>query len=278
MKRSGSLDSESFLSNSKKEKIMALISSFKDSKKLRGVRRLRAVTTIGIMGSGCLLAPQAGFALDFTFSFGNVQGTIHGLDEGINPCNEPAPGFAKINCVVTVTNPGGIPFVLPGETFSKKSNASGSGFKVESGQITEADYIGVRPWCDMHPDTNGFTGMFTGNPGAITQDDGGFIFLPNPGPLPGPMPRCEPALNQLIFSGSGVSLMDSVASLTVTSDVLPNKFPRTTGPFNPAQPVQFSSVTPTPGPLPFLGASAAFGFSRKLRSRIKQHGVAGTAP
>lgn len=241
---------------------MALISSFKDSKKLRGVRRLRAVTTIGIIGSGCLLAPPAGFALDFTFSFGNVQGTIHGLDEGINPCNEPAPGVAKINCVVTVTNPGGIPFVLPGETFSKKSNASGSGFKVESGQITEADYIGVRPWCDMHPDTNGFVII---------------IDLPS-GPLPGPMPRCEPALNQLIFSGSGVSLMDSVASLTVTSDVLPNKFPPTTGPFNPAQPVQFSSVTPTPGPLPFLGASAAFGFSRKLRSRIKQHGVAGTAP
>lgn len=28
-------------------------------------------------------------------------------------------------------------------------------------------------------------------------------------------------------------------------------------------------ITPTPGPLPLLGAAAAFGFSRKLRSRIK---------
>ena len=28
-------------------------------------------------------------------------------------------------------------------------------------------------------------------------------------------------------------------------------------------------TTPTPGPLPLLGAGAAFGFSRKLRSRIK---------
>ena len=30
-----------------------------------------------------------------------------------------------------------------------------------------------------------------------------------------------------------------------------------------------NTVTPTPGPLPILGAGAAFGFSRKLRGRIK---------
>ena len=30
-----------------------------------------------------------------------------------------------------------------------------------------------------------------------------------------------------------------------------------------------TSTTPTPGPLPILGAGAAFGFSRRLRSRIK---------
>ncbi|MFM7237821.1 MAG: hypothetical protein ACKOYK_13865 [Cyanobium sp.] len=31
-----------------------------------------------------------------------------------------------------------------------------------------------------------------------------------------------------------------------------------------------NTITQTPGPLPILGASAAFGFSRKLRKRIKQ--------
>ena len=35
-------------------------------------------------------------------------------------------------------------------------------------------------------------------------------------------------------------------------------------------PFSTSSSTPVPGPLPALGAAAAFGFSRKLRKRIKR--------
>jgi len=43
-------------------------------------------------------------------------------------------------------------------------------------------------------------------------------------------------------------------------------------------PVQFAS-TPVPGPLPVLGAAAAFGYSRKLRKRIKfSRSDANTAP
>jgi hypothetical protein len=43
-------------------------------------------------------------------------------------------------------------------------------------------------------------------------------------------------------------------------------------------PVQFDS-TPVPGPLPVLGAAAAFGYSRKLRKRIRgSRSVANTAP
>jgi MYXO-CTERM domain-containing protein len=32
----------------------------------------------------------------------------------------------------------------------------------------------------------------------------------------------------------------------------------------------YTQTTETPGPLPLLGAGAAFGFSRRIRSRIKR--------
>jgi hypothetical protein len=38
---------------------------------------------------------------------------------------------------------------------------------------------------------------------------------------------------------------------------------------NSASPNYSNHFRQTPGPLPILGAGAAFGFSRKLRSRIK---------
>lgn len=59
-----------------------------------------ALVALGV-ATGSLLAPQAASALDFTFSFGGVEGLISGLEEGDNACD------GTDGCVVEVTNNGG---------------------------------------------------------------------------------------------------------------------------------------------------------------------------
>ena len=71
--------------------------------------------------------------------------------------------------------------------------------------------------------------------------------------------------SSVLPSGSGSS------SLTLTSSPNPYEF---TGVLEVTDPMSMVSdwqltITQTPGPLPILGAGAAFGFSRKLRRRIK---------
>ncbi|MFM9088637.1 MAG: hypothetical protein ACKOPT_10955 [Cyanobium sp.] len=56
-----------------------------------------------------------------------------------------------------------------------------------------------------------------------------------------------------------LSLPDTSAELTYSNFVNNSPLPSFT-----------NTITQTPGPLPILGAGAAFGFSRKLRKRIKQ--------
>ncbi|MCX5951713.1 MAG: hypothetical protein NT158_11330 [Cyanobacteria bacterium] len=54
-----------------------------------------------------------------------------------------------------------------------------------------------------------------------------------------------------------------------------NISPLATAQFVWAQATLYSSTAaPVPGPLPAFGAAAAFGFSRKLRKRIKRSGNA----
>ena len=81
-------------------------------------------------------------------------------------------------------------------------------------------------------------GLVTG-PSTATQSGAGATvsLLMDPGPL---------------YFTSTVSL--SQGQVSTVSDVLDQKFPPSDG---------------VPGPLPLLGGGAAFGFSRRIRSRIK---------
>ena len=43
---------------------------------------------------------------------------------------------------------------------------------------------------------------------------------------------------------------------------------------DPSKPIQVTAASPVPGPLPILGVGAAFGWSRKIRRRIKASAAA----
>jgi len=184
-----------------------------------------ALAALGV-AAGSLLAPQAGFSLDFTFSFGGVTGLIEGLIEGGNTCQPFEP------CRITVTNNGG----------------------------TGA------PVGPSHPYTADFP------EGGGSPAEGFEVFTPNGGTpsivnafWAGGNGTSDP---QVIPPGAGVLYFSSLSF----SDEFPKVFEgflfgwdtRVRGP------AQFAVVSEAvPAPVPVFGAAAAFGYSRRLRWRLK---------
>ena len=180
-------------------------------------RQALVTSTLVALGvaTGSLLAPQAASALDFTFSFGGVEGLIQNLiDNQINACD------GTDSCVVKVINNGGTAAALG--TYVWVDTPTYGGFTVSSGVINEARWRGAAPLSSLsfnpsNPSSGGFCGIgcasIAGSPAA------------------------------------GVPFTGTIG------------------------PVAFAAVqspsSPVPGPLPLFGAAAAFGFSRKLRNRIK---------
>ena len=103
------------------------------------------------------------------------------------------------------------------------------------------------------------TGSFIGGPG-------GFIAFTIPG------------TNSIDFANSVVSFTIPSGVVSGTASITPRIVYYTNGdadnniPSNQPLTATYtdSSATGTPGPLPILGAGAAFGFSRRLRKQIKQ--------
>lgn len=71
-----------------------------------------------------------------------------------------------------------------------------------------------------------------------------------------------------IYTPLGTGNGDNYIQAFVASNTLANSLPQTQTRIS--TPVQGPSGTAVPGPLPLLGVSAAFGFSRSLRKRIRQ--------
>ena len=84
-----------------------------------------------------------------------------------------------------------------------------------------------------------------------------------------PSPNPNGAINAFSTAGSPSTFTSNTISsaFTNTFQVTTNAFTQ----FDNSMTQQASTAPPSsvPGPLPILGAGAAFGFSRKLRSRIK---------
>jgi hypothetical protein len=204
------------------------------------------------MATGSLLAPQAASAVDFTFSFAGVTGLIENLVEGQNTCNNAAPNSPA--CFVKVTN---------------SSRSTGVG--------TYRWYEYASQW----PDVGNFTVLRSGSSFFLVSADW--------------RGKCDASLNCDTGTDSrtdDINLLfcDPVTRIQGCDDRAPG-FLYTTGiqlfcitypvcetdgiPI-PVAPVVFAMVQPptpsssVPGPLPLFGAAAAFGYSRKLRNRIRK--------
>ena len=163
-----------------------------------------ALVALGV-ATGSLLAPQAASALDFTFSFGGVEGLITGLvDDDLNQCDHPS------TCTVTVSVN-----TSPGQGTYEPIMVGGGFLWLSGGQLVSADWQGLLP---------------------AVPNYFNLIFLNLVGRL---------------------SYIDATAGVVVVGQNVVT--------FTPSSP----PGSPVPGPLPFLGAAASFGFSRKLRNRIK---------
>jgi hypothetical protein len=183
------------------------------------------------VATSSLLAPQSASALDFTFSFGGVGG-VQGIIEGL-VTGANLCDSSQPACVVKVTNSGGTG--APAGPYIKVTSPARPGFTVSAGgQIASADWIGT------------VTGINA--PGEQLLS----LFL-GPNPCGGPTPIC-----QVGFVGGGD---------------LGNSGDPQAGYFKEGTDLKFDAVKPpassVPGPLPLFGAAAAFGYSRKLRKRIK---------
>jgi hypothetical protein len=86
-----------------------------------------------------------------------------------------------------------------------------------------------------------------------------------PGPVSGPSTSSEGSGggNLVLFAGGETGPVIFSSTLTRTGGKIDNITDSLNQAFDP-------STNEVPGPLPLLGAGAAFGFSRRLRSRIKQ--------
>ena len=124
-----------------------------------------------------------------------------------------------------------------------------------------------------------------GNPNILTSDptDGStyptstslttdvYLLLPNGGyPLnPGLLVNVVPDANTVN------ALINPIDGSVITTDVFGN--PRTAYGRRDIGAVQSTQEVPVPGPLPVLGAGAAFGWARRLRKRVRQHSLENAA-
>ena len=194
------------------------------------------LVTLGV-ATGSLLAPQTASALDLKFFFdtpGSTGGSVEGLITGLvdNTVNQVA-GVA-----VSVSNNGGTPAQTGFYTvdfFAYTGNPNRSrGFTVSNGQI-----VNDKP----------LDGSFTWF--AVRTLDGSFTW--NPGDAP---------FSVLWFFNDGI------ASLGMhDAGGCPHLTP--TIQCKSGRPVYTLVNASVPGPLPLFGVAAAFGYSRKLRKRIK---------
>lgn len=193
-----------------------------------------AAVALGV-ATGSLLAPQAASAdsYDFNFSVGGVTGTITNLVDGLNIC---APG----TCVVSVT--GGLPLPEFQTALGIYDRFSG-GFTVTGGFIASADWFGNRS--------------------AVSID------LVNAGGL---RVVTENRTNSTLRFGQGAL---ATYSSVLSSCAITGPASCTRSFSNSARTPEFSlqarrpdAGSAVPGPLPVLGAAAAFGYSRRLRKRI----------
>ena len=70
-------------------------------------------------------------------------------------------------------------------------------------------------------------------------------------------------------------LINPIDGSVITTDVFGN--PRTAFGRRDIGAVQSTQEVPVPGPLPVLGAGAAFGWARRLRKRVRQHSLENAA-
>jgi len=194
--------------------------------------KLLARLAIGVVVTGSLLAPQEASAVDFTFTFFEVTGLIENLVEGQNTCNNAAPNSPA--CFVTVTNSGG----------------SSAGVGIYTHDVGVANFIVGRSGGSFIMKSADWEGR--NNP----INNGRLIF-------------CEPG----VFRQACPNPMTSQPlGILESANNDPNDRPQQIlVKFAAVQPPTPSS-TSVPGPLPLFGAAAAFGFSRKLRNRIKKSG------
>jgi hypothetical protein len=125
---------------------------------------------------------------------------------------------------------------------------------------------GVMPWFNNYPLAEEFATAVAGGFGVTNNQNPSFDG--GTGPWFGveasaPDPDQEPPFpGEISYRMSAFELFDGSWFTTGFVDNM-----SVSGVWAPATP--FNDDTPVPGPLPVFGAAAAFGFSRKLRKRIK---------
>jgi hypothetical protein len=210
-----------------------------------------ALAMIGV-AAGSLLAPQAASALDFTFSFeeyygGGVTGLIEGLSEGTNAC------LTTDSCRITVTNNGGngAP-VGPSQPYLGIDIDEAAGFQV----VAPA---GGNPYIlqtsASWPPPKGMIWYGSNNLYADIFHNFKLAFIPG----------YDQASNTYYTAGC---LLHADTECGREGNPYENQLNLAT---------QFTYVsgsapgggTDVPGPIPLFGAAAAFGYSRRLRRRIK---------
>jgi hypothetical protein len=183
-----------------------------------------------------LLAPPAASALDFTFSTPGLSGLIQGLIDNAT--------IAPATIMLTTGRPGEVPI----GTYSYLSNLPppAPGFTVTGGQIA----------------------ILPGDPiieYELTLSDPVIAFGD---------PRFEQYGLAFYFGGIGVPLL--CPDSRVGCPILESRIRRGNSSGSTIEAVSFLTASPpssaVPGPLPLLGAAAAFSFSRKLRKCIKSNG------
>ena len=173
------------------------------------------------------------------FNYTNISYTTPGYTNPTPTCDSPVAGdTSKVN--VDHDYPGQQPFNSTGEVKYKLGNVAGQTF-LRANIDADIDALGAYSFtfdkyvykteADFLADSNFAVFNYTNNSGVITTTPAGG------GPLVG--------------YGSEIWVKDS---WTVTGA---------------AEVDNITNTFQTPGPLPILGAGAAFGFSRKLRGRIK---------
>lgn len=214
------------------------------------------VVAIGV-ASIALLAPQAASALDFSFTFDaidvtqgaptptTVSGIIRGLVEGVNS----GPSTIEITA-----GPAGITGTY------EWSSIYGGGFYVDSGAIADFKWIGkLGQTVGVDMQLNGYDPVPFWRTGVGTINAITFF-------------TCDPESYVLYFEypysqGGYTKSPDQCYSggrNLAVADIATSSFAPVAEP--PTPPPSSESV---PGPLPLFGAAAAFGYSRKLRKRIK---------